>query len=161
MPGAGKSTVGALLSRCLHRPLIDTDACIAAAEGRSLQDIVDTQGHLALRAIEERVLCRLDLHDSVIATGGSAVYSERVMATLRRSGVIVYLHVDYPVLEMRLTDLETRGIARAAHQSLRDLYHERVPLYRHHADVSIDCSRLGKEQVVVEICGALARRPVG
>ncbi len=74
MPGAGKSTAGILLSRLTCRGFVDTDVLIQTSQGRSLQDIVDTAGHLALRAIEEEVILGLALCHSVIATGGSAVY---------------------------------------------------------------------------------------
>ncbi|HET8700597.1 MAG TPA: shikimate kinase, partial [Nitrococcus sp.] len=120
MPGAGKSTIGVLLAKQLAKNFIDTDVLIQSAEGRTLQDIVDNEGHLALRAIEERELTRLGLCNHVIATGGSAAYSERAMAALRRNGIIVYLKVAYPTLARRVTNLGSRGIAKAPHQTLAD-----------------------------------------
>ncbi|MBT8334906.1 MAG: shikimate kinase, partial [Deltaproteobacteria bacterium] len=55
MPGSGKSTVGIILAKMMTRPYIDTDILIQLAEKRSLQEIVDHQGHMVLRDIEERV----------------------------------------------------------------------------------------------------------
>lgn len=152
MPGAGKSTIGILLAKRLAKSFIDTDVVIQTAEGRTLQEIVDTEGHLALRAIEERELAQLELRNHVIATGGSAAYSERAMAALRRHGVIIYLNVDYPTLARRVTNLGSRGIAKAADQTFADVFAERIPLYQQHAELIIDCDGLDQDQVVEAIC---------
>jgi shikimate kinase len=53
MPGAGKSTVGIILAKMTSRDFIDTDILIQLSTGRSLQEIVDTEGPLALQKIEE------------------------------------------------------------------------------------------------------------
>lgn len=159
MPGAGKSTIGILLAKQLAKNFIDTDVIIQSAEDRTLQDIVDNEGHLALRAIEERELAQLELCNHVIATGGSAAYSERAMAALRRNGIIVYLKVDYPTLAHRVTNLGSRGIAKAPDQTLADVFAERIPLYEQHANIVIACDRLNQEQVVDSICTALGNGP--
>ncbi len=158
MPGAGKSTVGVLLAKQLGKGFVDTDVVIQSVEGRTLQDIVDGEGHLALRAIEERVLCELDVHDHVIATGGSAAYSEAAMAALHRDGVIVYLDVPWPEIEARVTNLGSRGIARAEDQTLRDVYDERTPLYEHHADIIVDCDGLTQAQAVERVAAELEQQ---
>lgn len=159
MPGAGKSTIGILLAKQLAKNFIDTDVVIQSAEGRTLQDIVDHEGHLALRAIEERELTQLELCNHVIATGGSAAYSERAMAALRRNGIIVYLNVGYPTLARRVTNLGSRGIAKSPDQTLADVFAERIPLYQQHADIVIDCDHLDQGQVMDAICAALGNGP--
>jgi len=155
MPGAGKSTVGVLLAKRLAKDFIDTDLLIQTAEGRTLQSIVDAEGHLKLRDIEARELQRLAAGNHVIATGGSAVYGDGSMAALRAQGVVVYLRVSLPVLEQRVTDQETRGIAKSAEQSFADVFRERTPLYERHAEIVVDCDALTPEQVVEAICRAL------
>ncbi|HWK54586.1 MAG TPA: shikimate kinase, partial [Hyphomicrobiales bacterium] len=76
MPGSGKSTVGIILAKRTAHDFIDTDVLIQSSQGRSLQDILDADGYLALREIEAQVLQNLNLQNHVISTGGSAVYSE-------------------------------------------------------------------------------------
>src|SRR3972149_9637439 len=66
MPGSGKSTVGVILARLTARNFVDTDVLIQTQQGRTLQDIVDRDGYLTLRRIEENVLLKLDCHDHVI-----------------------------------------------------------------------------------------------
>jgi len=57
--------------------LAATDLFVQRSQERKLQDIVDNDGYAALRSIEERVLLDLCVHNHVIATGGSAVYSDQ------------------------------------------------------------------------------------
>ena len=156
MPGAGKSTVGVLLARELSLGFIDTDVTIQEHEGRSLQSILDTEGYLALRAIEERELLSLDLHRHVIATGGSAAYSAAAMEQLGRDGVVVFLYVAPDVLLSRIHNLGTRGIAKRPEQTWESLYEERLALYRRYADIVIDCGRDNHETVCERVCAALA-----
>ena len=156
MPGAGKSTVGVLLAKALSRDFVDTDVLIQAAEGRRLQEIIDSDGLDAFLALEERHVLALKLHSAVIATGGSVVYSDPAMTHLKQHGVVVYLRLPLPHLEARITDMDSRGVVIAPWQNLADLYHERHPLYEHFADFTIDCAGLSHGQVVQAILRALA-----
>lgn len=155
MPGAGKSTVGVLLAKRLALGFIDTDLLIQEIEGKTLQDIVDGEGYEVLRDVEEKVLCALEARHAVIATGGSAVYSERAMAHLRQLGDLVYLQLPLAGILARVRNLETRGLARRPGQTLEDLFHERALLYERHAQVSLNCEGLSAEETVDAICDAL------
>lgn len=151
MPGSGKSTVGVVLAKLLARAFIDTDLLIQSSQQRSLQDIVDHDGYLTLRRIEEEILLSIALENHVIATGGSAVYSARAMKHLAATGVVVYLDVDLATLEKRIHNLATRGLARRPGQSLEALFAEREALYRQVADVTVQCSGLTQEEVCARI----------
>lgn len=154
MPGAGKSTVGVILAKQTARAFLDTDLLIQTTEHRSLQSIVDAEGHLGLRRIEERVLLGLECRGHVVATGGSAVYSRPAVAHLRAGGVTVFLDVELPTLAARIRDFDTRGLAKRPDQTLADLFEERQALYRESADVVIACGGLSQEQV----CAAIRAR---
>lgn len=154
MPGAGKSTVGVLLAKQTSRGFVDTDVLIQTEQGRTLQQIIDSEGNEALRRIEEQTLLGLQVCNHVIATGGSAVYSEAAMAHLRAVGVVVFLDVDLPSLEARVHNLDTRGLAKQPDQQLSDIYRERLPLYHCHADITIDGTGLTQESV----CDAIRER---
>jgi shikimate kinase len=151
MPGSGKSTVGVILAKKTSRDFVDTDLLIQASQKRKLQDIVDNDGYAALRTIEERVLLNLCVCNHVIATGGSAVYSDRAMAHLKSDGLLVFLDVDLAVLESRIPDFSTRGLAKRPDQSLPELFDERFGLYTRHADITIRCGRLTQEEVCAKI----------
>ncbi len=155
MPASGKSTVGVLLAKLTSRDFVDTDVLIQRSEGRSLQDIVDTEGHMALRRIEENALLGLDCHNHVIATGGSAVYSQAAMKHLKSDGIVVFLDADLPTLESRVHNFGTRGLAKRPDQSFADLFEERFFLYTKYADVTVDCKDLTQDEVCARIVNEL------
>lgn len=138
MPGAGKSTVGVILAKLLGLEFSDTDLAIQAREERTLQEIIDAEGHLALREIEESVLLEVDLGNRVVATGGSVVYSEAIMRRLREAGPVVYLRADVETLKRRVAANPLRGIASDGAQTFEDIYRERTPLYEKHASHVVD-----------------------
>lgn len=151
MPGAGKSTIGVLLAKELALDFIDTDLLIQSRAAMPLQQIVDTRGHLALRTVEEEVLLTLDLQQHVIATGGSAAYSKKAMQHLRKSSIVVFLDVSLDVLNGRIDNFASRGLAKGAGQSFADLFEERRPLYQRYADVTIASSALNHSEICERI----------
>jgi len=151
MPGAGKSTIGVLLAKCSQKLFVDTDLLIQAQAGCSLQEIMDTQGETALRTLEQQVLTELAVSNSVISTGGSAVYSELAMRHLQQGGRIIYLQVPFEILEQRLNNLDSRGIARKPGQSLAELFEERQPLYERYAEITIPCGSASPDEICAQI----------
>ncbi len=153
MPGAGKSTVGVILAKQTSRDYVDTDVLIQTSQGRILQEIVDEDGYAGLRRIEEDILLGLSVHNHVIATGGSAVYSDPAMGYLKSRGIAIFLDVDLATLESRVHDFGTRGLAKRPEQSFADLFEERSMLYTKYADVTIKCAGLSQEEVCAKIIG--------
>jgi len=137
LPGSGKSTIGVQLAKHLGFDFIDTDILIQSQCHQTLQTILDEQGYLKLREIEETVLLGIHSEHEVIATGGSAVYSDAAMRHLKQLGTIVYLKVSAETVLKRIGKAATRGIARAPDQSLEEVIEERLPLYEQYADISI------------------------
>ena len=93
MPGAGKSTVGVILAKALGMEFCDTDLIIQKNENMLLQDIINNNGIEYFKQCEEKNILTLTCQNTVIATGGSAVYSEKAMAHLKSGGSTVYLSV--------------------------------------------------------------------
>ena len=151
MPGAGKSTVGVMLANLTARGFLDTDVLIRTSQRRSLQSIVDSDGYLALRRIEEQVLLGLECKGHVIATGGSAIYSQAAMAYLATDGILVFLDADLSTLQSRVRNFRTRGIALRPGQSFADLFEERHVLYLKSADLVVTCSGRTQEMVCAAI----------
>lgn len=151
MPGAGKSTIGVLLAKHTSRGFIDTDLLIQTSQQRSLQDIVDMDGYAVLRKLEEETLLGLKVHDHIISTGGSAVYSDQAMQHLKSDGLLVYLEVDLVTLRARIGDFGQRGLARPVDQSLEALFSERSGLYEHYADITVSTVNLTPEEVCTKI----------
>ena len=157
MPGAGKSTAGVILAKVLGRKFIDTDLVIQEESGRLLQEIIDTQGPEAFLDIEEKTVLSRDFSGSVVATGGSVVFSKTAMAHLKAEGIVVYLKISYKEMVHRLTNITTRGIVLPRGQGLREMYDERAPLYGKYADITVDCTGGDFEEIVKKILAQLAR----
>ena len=147
MAGAGKSTLGILAAKALGMDFIDSDILIQRREGRLLSEIIAADGIDAFLAIEERVLTELAAENAIIATGGSAVYSEKAMAALAKDGAIVYLSLPYGEIAARVDNIVGRGVVLRAGNTLKDAYDERLPLYERYSDYTIDCA--GKD---IESC---------
>jgi len=151
MPASGKSTLGVMLAKELSLGFIDTDIFIQKAEERSLQAIVDNEGHMRLREIEERVLLGIEAENCVVATGGSAAYSDPAMRHLGTRSTVVFLDVPLNVLTERMHNFATRGIAKHPDQTFEDLFNERRALYLRYADITIDCMDKHHEAVMAEL----------
>lgn len=152
MPGSGKSTVGVILAKMIRKRYLDTDILLQNIAKRSLQDIVDQDGHMALRAIEQKVLLHVKCKNHVVATGGSAAYSDPAMTHLKNNGIVVFLHASLAALRQRIHNYNTRGLAKRPDQSFQDLFDERLALYEKYADITIKSSNLTQDQV----CEAIA-----
>ena len=137
MPSCGKSTLGVLLAKKLGYEFIDSDLCIQKKHGKLLHELIAEHGNEGFLAIESEVNCAMDAQNAIIATGGSAVYSEAAMRHLSTLGKIVYIHISYEEMEVRLGDFAHRGVVMPAGYTLRDLYNERAALYERYADLTV------------------------
>ncbi|MFV8781727.1 shikimate kinase [Microbulbifer sp. SA54] len=158
MPGAGKSTLGVLLAKELAKDFVDTDVLIQLREDKTLQEILNESDYLNLRRIEGEVIAEASLPNHVIATGGSAVYSEEGMRNLLSFGPAVFLNCSADELRRRIHNYESRGIAKAPGQTFEALFEERQALYRRYADIVVDCDGLSFEAVLDEVVSKLEAR---
>ena len=158
MPASGKSTVGVILAKILGKSFIDTDLLIQSKAGARLQDIIEQEGIDSFLKCEEEVLLGIDVTDTVISTGGSAVYSDAGMKHLSESGTVVYLKVGLEELKKRLNALKERGVVIRPGETLEDMYVHRSKLYETYADlcVSEDESRI--EDTVCAVIDKLRER---
>lgn len=155
MPAAGKSTLGVLLAKERGMDFVDSDLVIQRRQGRKLYEIMRDEGINRFLEIEEEVLCSLSFTHTVLATGGSAVYSERAMAHLCRNGRCVYLRVSFEELRRRLGNIRRRGVVLREGESLEELYVERIALYERYADLVLDMGNDGIEETVSRLLHAL------
>lgn len=144
MPGAGKSTLGVVLAKILNYDFVDADLVIQNQCDKTLQKIIDACGPEGFIEVENQVLSGIQAENSIISTGGSAVYSDAAMRHLSEIGTVVYLKISYDQLVHRLSDLRERGVVMkdGIGMSLRDLFDERKPLYEQYAEITVDVDDL-------------------
>ncbi|MCI8284497.1 MAG: shikimate kinase [Firmicutes bacterium] len=155
MPASGKSTLGVVLAKTLGMQFLDTDLLIQKETGEKLQDIIDTEGMEGFLKIEEKILSYVSAENSVISTGGSAVYSDKAMKHLKSMGRVVYIELSLEEISRRLDNIKTRGIAMNPGESLKDLYNARIPLYEKYADITLNCEGLGIEYSIEKLADKL------
>ncbi len=150
MPGAGKSTVGVILAKMLGFTFTDTDIVIQDKTKKLLSEIIKEKGPEGFLNVENEILSGITLKNSVIATGGSAVFGADAMKNLKENGIFVYLYLPYEKIADRLSDIKNRGVVFKEGESLYDIYNERKPLYEKYADITIDETGLGIEETIRE-----------
>ena len=141
MPTSGKTVIGRRLAARRGIDFVDLDDRIAQAAGEAtLQPVVDKLSAAEFAALEERVAIETIeglTRPTVIATGGSVVYSERAMRALKKGAVIIHLKASFKVIERRIAEKPNRGIVYAPGETLRMLYDRRMPLYDRWADITV------------------------
>ncbi|MDE5964123.1 MAG: shikimate kinase [Eubacterium sp.] len=155
MPGSGKSTCGVVAAKMLLKNFFDTDLLIQNIENSALQDIINNKGNDYFERAEESAILSLDIDGTVIATGGSVIYSDKAMEHLKKLGKIIYLHIDYENMCSRISNLSTRGVLIKNGETLKDMFDERLPFYQKWADVTIDCNSNTIEETARQIVSAV------
>ena len=151
MPASGKSTIGVVLAKTLGIGFVDTDLIIQQREKRLLQQIINTDGLEHFLDCERDAILSRKYENTVIATGGSAVFRDEAMQYLKNEGVIVFIDVDLKTLEKRLGNIKTRGIAANADQSVESIYKERIELYKKYADITLKVENENVEHTVEKL----------
>jgi shikimate kinase len=144
MPGAGKSTAGRHLAHALNLPFFDADHELERRIGMSIRSYFELEGEAAFRDLEQRVIADLvDGEPKVLATGGGAVLREDNRRALKAGSTVIYLRASPDELFRRLRHDTHRPLLQVADplRKLRDLFHERDPLYRETAHFIIETGR--------------------
>lgn len=142
MPGAGKSTIGVVLAKSLGYDFIDSDIVIQKRMGESLTSIINRIGKEGFNQLEGDINASLDVENTVIATGGSAVYSEKAMKHFKSIGRVVFLDLKLSSILERLGDITNRGISMNEGETIEDLFNERNILYKKYADIIVNPDEL-------------------
>lgn len=151
MPGCGKSTLGVLLAKMAGYEFLDSDLIIQKQENKRLFEIIESCGKDYFAKTEENINSNINATKTVIATGGSVVYSDKAMTHLKAIGTVVFLDINFEEIEQRVGNFSKRGILFYKGDSLKDLYEERMPLYKKYADIIIDCNKKDIKDISFEL----------
>ena len=135
MPSCGKTTVGKALARMTGRELLDTDTLIGRKAGRSIPEIIQTDGEAAFRRLETEALAEVSKQSGkVIATGGGIVTVPENLPLIRQNSVCVFLNRD-------LNKLSSHGRPLSQKYGVEALFKVRLPLYREFGEFEIDSNQ--------------------
>ena len=150
MPATGKSTVGIVLAKLIGYDFIDVDILISKEQGRPLSRIIAEEGYDRFIEIEGKAGAGLRCEKTVVATGGSMVFSEAAMKNLSSLGKLVWIDSPLSELEKRVSgSLAERGVASPKKMTMGQIFDLRHPLYKKYADIKIDGS--GNPEAVVSL----------
>jgi shikimate kinase len=161
-PGAGKTTVGALLARELGVGFTDSDAIIEATAGKTVADIFIQDGEPEFRRLErEAVAAVLATGDAIIGLGGGAVMDSQTQASLAGRRV-VYLETSFPELARRVGLDQPRPllIGTSPRAQLKSLLEQRLPVYEGLAWLTVGTDARDPADIAKEIVAAVtSQRP--
>ncbi|MEW6272733.1 MAG: shikimate kinase [Thermodesulfobacteriota bacterium] len=160
--GTGKTAVGRRLAARLGRELIDTDALIERAAGRSVREIFASEGEASFRERERRAVreaCAAPA-DAVVSTGGGTLLDDASFAALREGSLLVCLTASPRAIARRIRATVAERPLLHGHASLtgriRELLEARAGSYAR-VPFQLDTSSLTVEQVVDAIVAELER----
>ncbi len=152
--GAGKSTIGRLLSAEFKLEFFDSDKVIEERCGANIPWIFDMEGESGFREREEQAIDELTQMGSIVlATGGGVVMREANRRHLSARGTVVYLCASVEQQLARTAKDKNRPLLQAENPEriLRDLFRARDPLYREIADIIIETDQRNPRWVVQEL----------
>lgn len=156
--GAGKTSVGKLVSEKCGLPYVDMDDEIERISGSLVSEIFADSGEAAFRDLETEALGALASRPrSVVACGGGIVTRPENCPTLNRLGVVVYLVVTAAEALARIGDRSTRPLlsGSAGPLAATSLLAAREALYRSVADIEVDTASRTPDQVADLVIAAL------
>jgi len=152
--GAGKSTIGRQLARCLKLKFVDSDREIELRTGVDIPLIFELEGESGFRKRERKVIDELTTKPGImLATGGCAVMDNLNRQHLAARGRVIYLHTSVEQQLQRTAHDRNRPLLQTANpkQKLQELMEVRDPLYREIADWVIETDGCRVRDVVQQI----------
>ncbi len=141
MSGSGKTTLGRLIAREIGYEFLDSDKLIEKKFNYlNLYKIVDQyqEDLTKFLELEKKVLNEIEFKKTVLATGGSACYSEDVIR--EKKAIVIYLHISWDLLKERIGDFSERGVI-LLRKDLKSEYMHRKKIYQRLANLKINCDR--------------------
>ncbi|MEO5969109.1 MAG: shikimate kinase [Bdellovibrionia bacterium] len=155
--GAGKSTVGKILSQRLSRDFLDLDRVIEAKENKTIGQIFEEKGEAVFREIEFKEFKKYFLSpNTVLALGGGTLLNPQIRSLILKVGTLIYLRTKPETIAKRI---KSQNQVRPLLTSLGDLEQEakietllkeRESFYLQ-AQVQVDTDTLTPEEISDQI----------
>ena len=153
--GAGKSTIGKLLSNNMKISFVDTDEEVEKHFNMPINNIFDKYGEEGFREIESLILEKST--DSIVACGGGIVLKKKNRDFIKKNGKCLLLLSNINVLADRLSCENNRPLLNHGiiEDQLEQIWEQRKDLYYNLADQVVEINDKSKKQITDYIIGVL------
>jgi shikimate kinase len=157
MMGAGKSTIGASLSKLTGWPYIDNDEVVEQMVGMPTRDLLQQRGVAAMRTAESAAAQQVLTMKAPLIAGAAAgiVLDPAVSAQVHDGAFVVFLRADIDTLAQRVEGTYRPWLGADPEETLRKLYEGREPLYEKLAHLVVDVDDAKPDDVARQILDAL------
>ncbi len=156
--GSGKSTIGNIIAKRLHREFKDSDHFIENRTGVDIARIFDIEGEQGFRDRESNALSELlSENNRVIATGGGSVLRSENRQLLKQKGYIVFLDTTVNQQMQRLRRDKKRPLLQTENprERLESMFAERRPIYLDLADFAVKTDKRMARRLASDIINQL------
>ncbi len=156
--GSGKSTIGNIIAKRLHREFKDSDHFIEKRTGVDIARIFDIEGEQGFRDRESSALSELlSKNNRVIATGGGSIMRSENQQLLKQKGYIVFLDTSVNQQLYRLRRDKKRPLLQTENprERLESLSAERRPIYLDLADLAVKTDKRMARRLAADIINQL------
>ena len=164
---SGKTTVGKAIAETLDWDFVDADILLTAACGKSIKEIIDTEGWASFRRMERSTLEQICAKQrQVVATGGGVVLDAANIETMKSSGQVVWLVATAATIHSRMrADNNTEHMRPALTQKgtlaeIDELLAERRPHYERVSDFFVRTDKMSIDEIVRKIIKKISVEPV-
>lgn len=139
--GAGKSTVGEMLSQKLGTSFLDLDDYIQEKTGKDIPQIFSEDGEQRFRKIERKCLLEVIIDfKGVVALGGGSLQNQHMVDHIKLNGLLIFIETPFSIILDRIAEESNRPLLlneqgslkkkEILEKELRILYEQRLPFYQ-------------------------------
>ncbi|MDC0395368.1 shikimate kinase [Candidatus Pelagibacter sp.] len=152
MMGAGKSSIGKIISKKLNIPFIDIDNLIEEYTGMTISEIFKNNGEVYFRNLEEKITLKsLNNKNNVISLGGGGFINDNIRKDVISNHVSLWLDWSESILLKRIKSSKKRPLAfKSTSQEIKEIIKKRSKIYSK-ANYKINCNKLTKTEIVNKI----------
>lgn len=151
--GAGKTSVGRMLSKETGLDFVDLDDFIEKKLRMTIPEIFSQFGELFFRDAESDALRYIaQKKGRIVATGGGVVLREENWKIMGKEGITIYLEASAEILWSRVKNNKSRPLLQveSPFDRVRELLSQRTLLYEK-ADLIVDTENISPQKVSQEI----------
>ena len=152
MMGAGKSTIGHLISKKYNLKFVDIDKLIENETKMKISDLFEKKGEIFFRNLEEKTTLKvLNFKDTVVSLGGGGFINEKIRLEILKNHFSFWLKWNNKTLINRIKLSKKRPLAfNLSDNELNKLIKKRSKIYSK-AMFKIYCQNLKKHEIVKKI----------